>query len=458
MGVPGEWEWRLGLVWTIEEVAPAAAGVAVYAAFVAVGLGFWRERTSRTREALALVCLFAAAALILGVVQTGAPSDCRLSKWVIALQTRVAGGYHGLARKEGGDLARFLREYPEWVRLQDPYHVGTHPPGLIALQSILLSAFDAHPALVRFVEDHTPDSIVTALRTREDTRDITPVERSTVLTTGAVTLLACSATVLPLFFLARSSLPARSAWTVAALWPLVPSADLFLPLADTAYPLLSTTALALAANAGKFRPRAGRLSTLLCGVVLAVGMQFSLVFLPVGLVVALVLASASGVPRRERAIQVLATGVGFLGATGLVWAVTRADPFVIWWWNQKNHARFYEECPRSYWAWVLANPIELAVAVGIPVTVWASVALAWPRSFPRTSLATLAVLAFLTLSGRSLSEVARLWLPFMPALLVAAGLALDRCQAGRVATAWTTALLGVQTLGLQAIVRVIFTV
>jgi hypothetical protein len=111
---------------------------------------------------------------------------------------------------------------------------------------------------------------------------------------------------------------------------------------------------------------------------------------------------------------------------------------------------------RTYWAWVPTNAIELAVALGIPVTVWAVVALAWPRSVPRASLATAAVLIVLTLGGWNLSEVARLWLPFMPALLVAAGLPLYRCRATRATTAATVALLGVQTLAMQSVIQVIF--
>src|SRR5207249_2969308 len=110
--------------------------------------------------------------------------------------------------------------------------------------------------------------------------------------------------------------------------------------------------------------------------------------------------------RRERLLRVLATGSGFLGTTAAVWAMTRANPFVIWWWNQRNHARFYVEYPRSYIAWVAANPIELAIGLGIPVTAWAALGFARPRGVPRVVVATALVLTILTLSGKNLSEVA----------------------------------------------------
>ena len=85
------------------------------------------------------------------------------------------------------------------------------------------------------------------------------------------------------------------------------------------------------------------------------------------------LSSADGV------LAVLATGAGFLGLTLAYWAVTRGNPFETWWWNLKNHARFYEEFPRSYALWVAANPVELAVALGLPVALWAAVGLSDPR-------------------------------------------------------------------------------
>ena len=152
----------------------------------------------------------------------------------------------------------------------------------------------------------------------------------------------------------------------------------------------------------------------------------------------------------------LATGLGFLGLTLVVWGVTRANPFVIWWWNQKNHTRFYAEFPRSYRGWVVANPIELFVALGIPASVWASLGVGSGREVPRVSLATALVLSFLTLSGKNLSEVARLWLPFMPALLVAAGATMGRMGAGPRSLSLTVALLGMQTLWLEAMIQVVY--
>jgi hypothetical protein len=137
------------------------------------------------------------------------------------------------------------------------------------------------------------------------------------------------------------------------------------------------------------------------------------------------------------------------------WIVTGANPFVIWRTNAANHARFYVEYPRNYLAWIVENPIELIIALGVPTAVWAAIGL---RCGPLAAWATLATLAFLTLSGKNLSEVARLWLPLMPPLVASAGAGAAKVGAGASGLAATLGLLAVQTLVLQATIQVVYPV
>jgi hypothetical protein len=392
------------------------------------------------------------------LTQTGAPVGYGLSKWVVALHQKGSTGYFTIAKTQVGDLGSFLANYPRWIQGQDALHIGTHPPGLIVAESVLLGVMERSPTLTRFVEDHAPDSVALAFRYYGQDNPMSPADRATFVLTGVLTLLACALTVVPLYALARVYLPAHSAWASATIWPLVPASILFQPTADTAFPLVSTAALALAAWSVRAEGRRSLALAGATGIVLAVGMQFSLVFLAVGLIVAVVIGTSGGRSTRDRALLIVATGVGFLALTAIVWALTRANPFVIWWCNQRNHTRFYQEYPRSYWAWVKANAIELAVAIGLPSAVWSFLGLGWTRNVPRVALVTFGVLVFLTLSGRNLSEVGRLWLPFMPALLVAVGFAMGRLNAGPRTLGVTAALVGLQTLGLQAMIQVVYPV
>src|SRR5262249_52882492 len=159
------------------------------------------------------------------------------------------------------DLGRFLAGYPDWIRTQDALHIGTHPPGLIATEAGVLPLMGGALGAGRFVGGPAPGSGALAFRVYAAGPPPSPAQPAPLILTGALTLLCCAATVVPLYALARASLPAPAAWSAAALWPLVPSAVLFQPTADTAFPLLSTTALALAA-------RRGWVAALLAGAVL----------------------------------------------------------------------------------------------------------------------------------------------------------------------------------------------
>ncbi len=225
---------------------------------------------------------------------------------------------------------------------------------------------------------------------------------------------------MPLYLLARAGLPAPAAWAAAALWPLVPAANLFQPGADTTYPFLSTSAWALAAWAarsqqGLDRPAAlGLFLAVMSGIVMAFGMVFTLAFLPVGLITALIVVLNRSISLRMRAVLILATGAGYLAFVLGGWFVTGADPFIVWKWNLHHHARFYDEYPRTYSRWLWANPIELAIAIGLPTVVWCVAGLVAPRTVPLSVWATLLVLTLVNLTGRNMGEVARLWMLFMP--------------------------------------------
>lgn len=459
LGVRGEWEWlRVPFGPGAVDVALAAAAVGAYGGFAALGWRFLAAATTPAREVVAALALLAASVTVQAVVPAGAPVGYGLAKWAVVLHEAGSTGYFQVARAEVRDPWRFLADYPRWVRGRDALHIGTHPPGLIVAEAWLLRWFRGSPDATRFVEDHMPVSVAVMFRIYGRDNPMTAADRATIVLTGLLTLVLCAATVVPIYVLARAGLPPPSAWSAAVLWPLVPSAVLFQPTADTAFPFLSAAAFALAVHAGRPARGPARAAAVGCGVVLGIGMQFTLAFLAVGLVVALVLATAPGRNAPDRLAAILATGIGFLGVTLAVWSLTRANPFLVWWWNQRNHARFYVEFPRSYLAWLVANPIELAVGLGIPVTLWAVAAAAWPRELPRVGVAAAVVIVILTVSGKNLSEVARLWLPLMPALVVAAGHGFERTRAGPGWLAAAVALLGAETLALQATIQVVYPV
>ena len=69
----------------------------------------------------------------------------------------------------------------------------------------------------------------------------------------------------------------------------------------------------------------------------------------------------------------------------------------------------------------MANPVELAIALGLPSAVWCVVGCLEPAIRPAGRLGHSGRPLPLNLTGRNMGEVARLWMLFLPPLLTAAG-------------------------------------
>jgi hypothetical protein len=449
LGVRGEWEWpRVPVTAAAIDVALAALGALAYAVFASVGFrSLALERDGhRTRQAAWLAALVPAATLAQLAVLSGAPLGYGLTKWA-TLGMRGSSGYYTVARTTMGNPRAFWANYPRWIKAQDSLHIGTHPPGLFLASRTMLDFMRQRPGVSQAVVEHLPSSVDRGFR--EILGPLPRADRAALGAIGMLTLLACMATSVPLYILARlSGLARTAAWAAAACWPLVPAAIMFQPAADTAFPLLSTTALALIA-------RRSIVSSTAAGVVMAIGMQFSLVFLPTGAIAAVMLLVQPTSSVKRRLLLVACTGVGFLVLTLALWAHSKANPFAIWWVNQQNHARFYVEYPRRYLAWIVENPVELAVALGLP---FVALILAGLRRAPLVSWVTLALLLALTVSGKNLSEVARLWLPFMPALLLPIGTRSNRESTEPWQLGATLLLTAIQTLVLQSAIQLVYPV
>lgn len=466
LGLPGEWTWSR-LARSVEPnplgVAIALVGILGFAGFVAWA-GLWLEKNhtpSRLRVFTLLGALGLGSVVLQLVVQNAAPQAFGLTKWAFALHSPASSGYYTLARgAQLQDSARFWHDYPDWIRDQDALHVGTHPPGLFLLWREALGLTRGSLAFTNLINALAPGDVVAGFREIAKRDPIPPAERAAIVLMGFLTQIACALTVLPIYGMSRAvGLSRTQGLWAAALWPLVPSAVLFQPAADTMYPVIAASIIALA-----LVPKS--LARVAAGGLLAIGMQLTLAFLPVGLLAAIVVVLYSRVPSsaggsrwavRSAGRAILAIGLGFSAVTAMAWAYSGANPFVIWWWNQRNHARFYEQFPRNYAAWMLLNPVEFAVALGLPIVVWLVPGLRAGRS-SGVAWATLAVLAALQISGRNLSEVARLWLLFMPMLLPAVASGIVRLGGREKTIAATLVLLGVQTLLLQATIQVVYAV
>jgi hypothetical protein len=125
-----------------------------------------------------------------------------------------------------------------------------------------------------------------------------------------------------------------------------------------------------------------------------------------------------------RILPIVGFVCGFGVFLGWMYFAYRLPLVEVWWTNLQKHRGFYDHMPRSYWVWIALNALEFAVVCGVP-TVLAAFALG--RKPPGLPLATgvLGTLLVLNLTGKNLSEVARLWLFAAPLVCAAAGRSAD---------------------------------
>src|SRR5690606_28607433 len=132
----------------------------------------------------------------------------------------------------------------------------------------------------------------------------------------------------------------------------------------------------------------------------------------------------------------------------------------VWQQNLTNHAQFYEHNVRTYRDWLLANPIELAMAVGLPVALagllgtWrvARSGLLAPRAAPAVAFAL--VWGLLWLSGKNMGEAARLWILIMPWVVLMAAPALAPLAEPADVSAWRSRSSGLWLLIAQCVVLI----
>lgn len=464
-GVPGEWEWQKpNTVMTLNEWLMGAVTVVIYLLFI--GLGGWLVRRGRTPATIAIILLFPAAACVQVGLQMAAPSTFGLAKWAMCTFYPASSGYYTVAANEVEDLPKFLENYPEWIQKQDALHIGTHPPGLIVEAKSWLLFWQQRPDGARLLLRNLVNELRPALVMLVPGKKFPDFHLAAIASISITHWLLCALAGWPVFLMIRRlGFSQISAWLVAAIWPVVPSAVMFQPASDIAFPLISISAFYLSLSPANSSRTFKQLivESLICGLLLAIGMFMSLVFLAVGLIIALLLLMQPDLPWNKRVYRILAVGAGFAIGT-LLWAVlTKSNPFVIWYYNQINHGRFYIEYPRTYTKWILADLIELSFGLGIPITYLIGVSIIQivrNRELGKYKhlifILTSAVMAVLMLSGKSLSEVSRLWMPFFPVMLVPVGALIEKMEWKISFSGWLILELMIMIIWMQSFIQVVY--
>lgn len=445
LGVESEWSWDR-IPFAAAEMIPgwivSAIAFAVYLLLTLIALSRipdcrWYELT------VWLTGLTAAAGLWSLLLQDSPPGEYRLSKAAFVLYYKGSSGYFTQAQTEISDASQFLSHYEAKMEQGDVLHEGTHPPGLPLFYLTLIRLCENYPGLQSFLLDMQPASFqeaadVIAGMTSHSEHPLLPRDRAVLWLATLITLSMSALTVVPLFLLAREFTSRAVSWQVAAFWPLIPATLIFQPKSDALYPVIAILFLYLWVTACR---RNNLIYAFLAGLLIWVGLFLTLAFLPVGacavcysiLQLWLRLKSSENSPASWKALALTAcSGLAGFCLPILILAVAfDLNLLRVWFLNFQNHAGFYSEYTRTYWKWLLLNPLEISLALGLPVA-WMvfrslccrgrftaeQVICTTPSSLKAFLLSCGIVLILLWLSGKNMGEAARLWLIFLPWFLL----------------------------------------
>ncbi|MEK6258936.1 MAG: hypothetical protein AABP62_10005 [Planctomycetota bacterium] len=467
LGIPGEWTWDRAAAEPDSAWNLIGAAVAAGLYLLAVRTG-WKRLCRESRSPIRcvevgawLAALVVMACAWLWIVQEAAPLRNRLGKAAFVLYYPSSSGYFTKARYDAPNASAFLAGYEDLMRERDVLHVGTHPPGLFLVFHGLIAACEKSPVLASLLDATQPasfreacDVIATNSLRSKPPLPLLPLDRRALWLATLLVMLSASLVVVPLYGVVRQTHGPATAWLTASLWPAIPAVAVFVPKSDVVYALVGMMIVWTWLGAVK---RRSAVLALVAGLLAWCGLMCSLAFLPVFLFAALVswrglkFGCASGSEERPLTLSpqsrgegtgeastvggwfgtlplrcVIAAAAGFAAPTLLLGWLARVNLIAVWWLNYQNHAGFYQQYARTYWKWLLVNPVELSFAAGVPVVLLAAASVVSLGKERRSALAMAAwsmlfVWGTLWLTGKNSGEAARLWIVFLPWLVWLAG-------------------------------------
>ena len=445
LGVPGEWEWdRIPTArgeWAAVLLGCFLPGVigGFYIALTLIGARRLEGAPPWQVAGWLGVLTVGAFAWLWAVQDSPARDEYRMAKTAWALYFRGPEGYFDQARYQMRDVPSYLAGYEKLMAQGDVLHLGTHPPGLMLFHRACINVCASSASLRDLLLSTQPTTFRQALDETESLnrgtpQAITPVDRAALWLAAIITQTLAAVALIPIYLLVRRDHARPVAWLTASIWPLVPALAVFLPKSDALLPFFATLFLWLWLEGF----RLGRLGyCVLAGAIFWLAMFVSLAILPIA-AAAFLLTLWEGVfcAKPERLAIRPRDWAARIGAAAIGWAIPivtlaalfKLDLLAVWSWNYRNHAGFYTQNVRTYWLWLIANPVELMFALGAPLAL-ASVLGAflqlkngWRRKAAGPAWCLTAVWVLLWLSGKNMGEAARLWLILMPwAVWLAAG-------------------------------------
>jgi|GEM_PF-1568961 len=421
IGVAGEWTWPTRTVIGANlMVALGAVALLIATAGWLTRVGRW-QKTSRRGKAGWLVWLVLLAWLLaLGILLMPAHPAYVAGGIIAGPQTTS----YFTAALSMTHLAMAIEEFP--LHMQSPnqlVHVRTHPPGPIVFFWSINRLMEASPEMQRVADrlyrlsDRQDIFYLTEYVKRELGFPFTRVNSLAAVLSAALLPFFGSLFLLPLYWVGRRLYDPTTAMRACLLATVIPAFLLFAPAIDQLVLLFAVLIF------WSFPLLLARGNPLI-GLFFALGLfiSFGLAVLPLFLLLWWLLDRRGEKKLPTPALGrisgrlLIAAGI-FCAFYALLWLLFKFNfPAVVKTGLAMHREITLHEAGRTYWKWVLYNPIEFAFFLGFPLALWTLAGLR--GSFAWGWLLTLILLNF---SGSVLGETGRIWLFLMPpAALIAA--------------------------------------
>jgi hypothetical protein len=428
-GIPGQWVWRQNQL--ALQLAPA--GWAAFALILLVWFvsrpDWWENQRPPARAAMLFLLILVAFGLQVGLLNaTGLP-------WVTpgaVIASPVATTYYSVAL-DVRDPVTWIASYADQMRAL-PYHARTHPPGFvllfIALRRICEAAFPHPPQILTTIaESYRVFGI-----------GPTPTDAAAAIAGAFLFALIGALSLWPFYLLARRFMSADAALCAVLLMAAMPALLLFGASSDEV--VLTLTILVIYLSYSALRPPVGQervscppwLLSFLAGITLAIALFFTLgaliliAWLVLWIIVGIARSADRGAAARRALAGIAAAAVGFLAFYLVLYLALGYHPIAVAREGLFAHRGVTTvEAARSYWAWLIMDPVELIVFAGLPLVAaafWSWRGIARDPESARLRaflLAWFIAVVLLDLSGTVRGEVGRIWLFLLWPAALAAG-------------------------------------
>jgi len=312
------------------------------------------------------------------------------------------------------NVGSFIKNYERNLRSY-PTHARDHPPGTALFSYSVNQFFLSFPELKQRINTIQPK--------REDMKvvwsQLTWNEKLGALSLGFIISLLSLLALLPIYFLGNVLGGERTGVRAALLYGVVPSVSLFIPLPDALYAIFSVVATCLFVIAVK---KKSYILFFLSGLTLSIGTFFSLSILPISFMLFLFSFITYLHTRKHTFFYHM-----LLYTSGII-----LIPFLLYFFFGYNTLSVSSTimriiAPRSYLLWIFFNLYDFFMFVGIPISIIFVLMLKQQLKYIFKKLISkidILFISFVTtiiivdLSGSSRSEVSRIWLPFVPILII----------------------------------------